>query len=340
MFERTRFVQGWIAFQTRLADGLTNFAQQRYRPLMLHAIEYRYVTASIALAALIIVGGLLASGRVSFQFFPPVEGDRVYATLTMPEGVPVEMTSDAISRLENAAFRLQAELDAERPPNAPSMVQAMFTSLGRTIDRGGGPPRPETAGQSHFGEVAINMPPFDTRGDISVKALSDRWRELAGPIPDAVALSFSAAAFTTGEAINFRLTGRDVNELREMAAELRGELTRYSGVYDISDSFRAGKQEIKLELTPAARTLGLTMNDLASQVRQAFMASKSSGTARRRRRPHHGAIPGKRTAQHRQSRGHAHPDGRRRGALFDRCAHGLVAASRPSTARTDVASSA
>ena len=270
MFERTRFVQGWIAFQTRLADGLTNFAQQRYRPLMLHAIEYRYVTASIALAALIIVGGLLASGRVSFQFFPPVEGDRVYATLTMPEGVPVEMTSDAISRLENAAFRLQAELDAERPPNAPSMVQAMFTSLGRTIDRGGGPPRPETAGQSHFGEVAINMPPFDTRGDISVKALSDRWRELAGPIPDAVALSFSAAAFTTGEAINFRLTGRDVNELREMAAELRGELTRYSGVYDISDSFRAGKQEIKLELTPAARTLGLTMNDLASQVRQAF----------------------------------------------------------------------
>ena len=42
------------------------------------------------------------------------------------------------------------------------------------------------------------MPPFDTRGDISVKALSDRWRELAGPIPDAVALSFPRA-FTTGE---------------------------------------------------------------------------------------------------------------------------------------------
>ena len=30
MLENTRFVQGWIAFQTRLADALTNFAQQRY----------------------------------------------------------------------------------------------------------------------------------------------------------------------------------------------------------------------------------------------------------------------------------------------------------------------
>jgi multidrug efflux pump subunit AcrB len=270
LFERTRFVQGWIRFQGALADGLTDFARQRYRPLMQRAIDYRYVTASIALAALVLVLGLIASGRVSFQFFPSVEGDRIYATLTMPEGVPVEMTSEAVGRLEDAAFRLQAELDAERPAGAPSMVQAMFTSLGKTIDRGGGPPRPETAGQSHFGEVAIAMPSFDVRGDVSVVAISDRWRELTGPIPDAVALSFSAAAFSTGEAINFRLTGRDVDELRAMAAELRGELGRYNGVYDITDSFRAGKQEIKLALTPAARTLGLTMNDLASQVRQAF----------------------------------------------------------------------
>ena len=270
LFERTRFVQGWIRFQTRLADGLTDFADRRYRPLMLRAIEFRYVTAAIALAALILVLGLIASGRISFQFFPSVEGDRIYATLTMPEGVPVEKTSAAIGRLEDAAFRLRTELDADRPADAPSMVQAMFTSLGRTIDRGGGPPRPETAGQSHFGEVAVAMPPFDVRGDVSVRAIADRWRELTGPIPDAVALSFSAAAFTTGEAINFRLSGRDVDELRAMAAELRGELGRYGGVYDISDSFRAGKQEIRLELTPAARTLGLTMNDLASQVRQAF----------------------------------------------------------------------
>ena len=100
--------------------------------------------------------------------------------------------------------------------------------------------------------------------------MTQRWRELTGPIPDAVELSTGAAAFTTGEAINFELTGRDVDELRRFAATLRGELARYNGVYDITDSFRAGKQEIKLALTEEGRALGLTMNDLASQVRQAF----------------------------------------------------------------------
>lgn len=270
LFEKTRFVQGWIRFQGALANGLSDFAMYRYRPLMNRAMEFRYVTAALALAALILVLGLIGSGRINFQFFPSVEGDRIYATLTMPEGVPVETTSAAIGQLERAVGQLAAELDASRPAGAPSLVQHVFTSLGTTIDRGGGPPRPASAGQSHFGEVAIGMPPWDVRGEVSVKAIADRWRALTGPIPDAVALSFSSAAFTTGEAINFELTGRNVDDLRRMATELRAELGRYNGVYDISDSFRAGKQEVKLTLTPAARTLGLTMNDLASQVRQAF----------------------------------------------------------------------
>jgi multidrug efflux pump subunit AcrB len=270
LFEKTAFVQGWIRFQTRLQEGLERFAAERYRPVLLKAMEARYVTASLAVAALIVTGGLIASGRVSFQFFPSVEGDRIYATLTMPEGVPVEVTSAAVERLERAAERLREELDEARAPEAPSMIQHMLTSVGTQIGRGGGPPRPEQPGQSHFAEVAVALPPFEDRGNVSVADMANRWRELTGPIPDAVELSFSAAAFTTGEAINFELTGRDVDELRQLAAELRAEVARYAGVYDVSDSFRAGKQEIKLELAPAARTLGLTMNDLASQVRQAF----------------------------------------------------------------------
>ena len=54
------------------------------------------------------------------------------------------------------------------------------------------------------------------------------------------------------------------------AAELRTALQGYNGVLDVSDSFRAGKQEVQLALLPEARNLGLTLNDLGQQVRQAF----------------------------------------------------------------------
>jgi multidrug efflux pump subunit AcrB len=47
-------------------------------------------------------------------------------------------------------------------------------------------------------------------------------------------------------------------------------LAEYPGVIDISDSFEEGKLEMKLALKPEVRTLGLTLNDLARQVRQGF----------------------------------------------------------------------
>jgi len=51
---------------------------------------------------------------------------------------------------------------------------------------------------------------------------------------------------------------------------VRTKLASYRGVTDIADSFRAGKQEVRLAIREEARPLGLTQSDLARQVRQAF----------------------------------------------------------------------
>ena len=75
---------------------------------------------------------------------------------------------------------------------------------------------------------------------------------------------------STGKAIEFELYGKEFDELRSAAAELRVALQGYNGVLDASDTFRAGKQEVQLTLLPEARNLGLTLNDLGQQVRQAF----------------------------------------------------------------------
>jgi multidrug efflux pump subunit AcrB len=109
---------------------------------------------------------------------------------------------------------------------------------------------------------------------MSAKDIANRWRELAGPIPDAVKLSFNADMYSAGDPINYELSGSNVDDLRTAAEMLKAELSRYDGVFDIADSFRAGKQEIKLSLLPEARNLGLTLADLANQVRAAFYGAE------------------------------------------------------------------
>jgi multidrug efflux pump subunit AcrB len=85
-----------------------------------------------------------------------------------------------------------------------------------------------------------------------------------------VELSFSAEAFSVGKALDIELRGSDFDSLRSAAAELRERLQQYAGVQDLTDTFRAGKQEVQLTLLPEARPLGLTVADLGQQVRQAF----------------------------------------------------------------------
>ncbi|MDP6415794.1 MAG: efflux RND transporter permease subunit, partial [Gammaproteobacteria bacterium] len=132
-----------------------------------------------------------------------------------------------------------------------------------------------SAGSSDVAEVVLYLTPFFDRGQISSAMIRDRWREKVGTITDALELTFNSDAFSAGEAINFRLQGRDEENLKIASTQLRAELQRYPGVFDIADSFRAGKQEVQIQLLGRGKTLGLTLNDLAMQVRQAFYGAES-----------------------------------------------------------------
>jgi len=269
----TGFSRRWNDLQSRLAAWLENIATNHYRPLLNRAVENRYITASIGLGVLILALALIASGRVVFTFFPAIEGDRVFATLEMPEGVSVEVTARGAAQLEAAARALQADL-TEFTGNEAT-ISNVLTSVGQAAQRGNGPPRRGGPGRSHFAEVVIELVPRQERNNFRSNQVARMWREKVGAIPDAVKLAFSSDEYSAGEPINYELSARNVDVIRAAATDLRAELTRYDGVFDITDSFRAGKQEIKLSLLPEGRTLDLTLSDLAGQVRSAFYGNEA-----------------------------------------------------------------
>jgi multidrug efflux pump subunit AcrB len=258
----------WNKMQSRLSNGLQDISTKVYKPFLERAITWRYATATTCLGLLILAFALIASGRVNFGFFPAIEGNRIYASLELPEGVAAETTLKAALQMQKGAQELNDEI-VQRYNLSQPLVKNTLSSVGQKVDRNG-PGEPPGPGRSNLAEIVIDILPFEERGNLSAKEIANRWRELVGPIPDAVKLSFDASTFSAGSPIEFRMQGADVEILRTAAEELKYELTRYPGVFDVSDSFRSGKQEIKLQLLPEARNLGLTLNDLGSQVRNAF----------------------------------------------------------------------
>jgi len=255
----------WQRVQGIFGDGLERLGSGAYDRFLGRAIEFRYVVLAGAVGVLLISAALFASGRLRYQFFPAVEGDIVYASLTMPPGTPVETTEAAAFQIEQAAESLRDELRH----GDDSAVVRVLTTIGNFQTRDGPPDLSVKTGGSHLAEVSLELVPGDTR-DFGGHEVAQRWRELTGGVPDAVQLVFSADAFSAGKPIDVSLRGGSIEALTAAARAVKLQLAGYPGLSDIGDSFRAGKQELKLSLLPEARPLGLSLRDLASQVRQAF----------------------------------------------------------------------
>jgi multidrug efflux pump subunit AcrB len=273
-----------INFQKAFSTKVETLINVNFRSFVIRATKVRYITVAIAFAAFLSGIGIVESGRLPFSFFPPLESDQAIAQLTMPLGTPASVTNEAVLKLERAAQSLALELANEYPAAPP--VTHILSAVGDqpSASSGGGPPGNGGGGSAsggHLGEVTLQLVPSQSR-ELETKEVAKRWRELAGQIPDSVELKFNTSLFTVGNAIDIQLEGDNVDDLRIIAEKLRVKLAEYPGVIDITDSFRSGKQELQLNISPGGEALGLTLANLARQVRQAFYGEEAQRIQRGR----------------------------------------------------------
>ena len=271
----------WRRFQSLFSRGLQFVVRKVYTPLIETALEWRYLTAAVGLSSLILTGGVVLGGGINFQFFPSIEADFMVASVTMPQGTPVAATSRAVARLEDSAARLRTRLQQETGIDYFRHVSAAIGDrplVGRG-DMPTGPP--ESQAGSHVGEVTVELIRAETRNYTS-EHLGNLWRETTGAIPEAVEVDFSMSIMDPGDDIDVQLAGPDIDRLRAAADELKARMAEYAGVHEITDSFRPGKEEMRLAIKPAAYALGLTLQDLGRQVRQAFYGEEAQRIQRGR----------------------------------------------------------
>ena len=256
-----------------VARGLKWVIRGPYARLVDFCVRWRYVTVAVGIAVLLITVGIWKGGWIKFTLFPKVESDTLICSLTMPAGTPIERTTEIATHLERSAREALAEEDKRRPEDAPPLFGHSISSVGLHM-AGRGPMAKGPSIGSHLAQVRVEILEGEAR-DLTATQLATAWREKTGPIPDAESVTFQSALFSAGNPIEVHLSLDNHEQLLAAADDLKKELRGYPGIFDVEDSFLPGKEELQLKLELTARSLGLTLNDLAQQVRHAFYGAEA-----------------------------------------------------------------
>ncbi|MEP7704659.1 efflux RND transporter permease subunit [Paraglaciecola sp. 25GB23A] len=241
--------------QQKIALSLEVFVERIYQPLLAQAMRWRYAFWVGMFACLALVIGSIASGQTKFVFFPRVQSEVATATLVMPAGTAFESTDRIVSAMTEHAKALREKYTD--PETNESVIRNIYSISGGR--------------NSTTGRVTIDtVPPEKRTLQVTTSEIVNEWRQRVGQVAGAEQLNYRAEIGGWGGApINIELKGHDTESLANLGEGLKEQLANYAAVSDIEDSLSDGKEELQLELKPEARLLGLDLNQVARQVRQA-----------------------------------------------------------------------
>jgi multidrug efflux pump subunit AcrB len=238
------------------SSGMEWFVARVYTPLLSKALYWRYISFCIAISILLLAIGLIKGGILKFEIFPEIDGFIMTSTVEFPSGTPLDITKQTIEQIDAALLRLAKHSQTR---SGDPLIQDRLSLVGQTLEN-----LPRSG--PHLGSVQVILLDSERRG-IHTKDLMIQWEKEIGPIPGVKSLTFAGLqAGPPGAPIEVWLQGRDMGDILAAADDLMDRLAKFEGVFQIRSDFSRGKNEMRLELKPQARTLGLTVDDLARQI--------------------------------------------------------------------------
>ncbi|MGR3971485.1 efflux RND transporter permease subunit [Shewanella sp. 1180_01] len=231
-------------------DRVQHFIHHSYRNFLERCIKQRYNVVAAFIGVLILSIALVASGKVRWVFFPDIPSDFIQVQLEMDEGSSEENTLKVVQSIEEALYKMNDKMEKD---NGYQVVKHSFVNM--------------SSRTSAF--IFAELTKGEDR-EVDGVTIAAAWREQLPELLSVKKLSFNASTNDAGGDISFRLTSSDLDELSAASKELKQKLASYEGVYDIADNFSSGSHEIRLKIRPEAEALGLTLSDLARQVRYGF----------------------------------------------------------------------
>ncbi len=241
------------------------------------SVKAPFVVISGAAALLIFMVSLVPAGIIHSSFFPDIEGDVISASVELPAGSTVERTSQVALKLREAGDRVLARYSSDEEREAgvpPYFVEAIYSTVGQRAIGQGGPEGTRTQSSPNLADVQIALTTSSDR-PVSAREIENAWREEIGELPEVKSLSITSDDVSFGAAVNVQLFDSNPIVLDEARKRVMAGIARINGTFDIESDQDAGQREIELRLKPEARSLGLTLEDIAGQVRAAFFGAEA-----------------------------------------------------------------
>jgi len=256
--------------QMKISRGLEDFVVTYYQPALKKALDNKSIvlTGLICFSIFIVIYTQL--GFIRFTFLPRVDASIVRLNLVMPQNTSFETTTKHIKSIEGHVRTLQEKYTSEQGQSAIQHVYMTSGAAGRSVG-------------SHLGRVSFELTPIEERHiKVTSRELSRELRKMVGNIPGAEQLSIRAEIGGSSAPINIELSGSDINRMGEVVGLLREKLKQFPTVFDIQDNFSGGKEEYIIELKPEGYALGLSLAQVANQVRHALFGIQSQRIQRGR----------------------------------------------------------
>ncbi|MGB5499424.1 MAG: efflux RND transporter permease subunit [Maribacter sp.] len=238
------------------------FRDKMYAPTLKFALQYKLLTFSFFVFALVLTLGSVGGGIIRTAFFPQIASDRVQVTLQMPNGTNEKVTDSIISVIEDKAEIVNQELTEQYLKGTDKIL---FKNVIKNVGPG-----------SSAASLTINLLPGEERpNEIRSDMVTNRLRELVGPVIGVESLVYGSGGNFGGDPVSVSLLGYNIQELKGAKAELKQALLNNSALKDVADNDPGGIKEIRLELKENAYLLGLNLRTVMNQVRAGFFGTQA-----------------------------------------------------------------
>lgn len=230
-----------------------------FKPIVVMAVQNRWITISATLGLLIICIGLLVGGRLHFTFFPSPEGTSITANARFTAGTPSYKVAEFLEQLNLA-------LDATKQELGPEIVAIAVTRLGSASTAGRGSAQTD----ERFGSIQIELVSPDHREVRNTEFIRAWQKHITLPAGIETFTLSERRTGPPGSDIDIRLSGASAETLKSAAHEVAEALKQFPGVSAIEDDMPYGQEQLIYRVKGQGEVLGLTVNNVGRQLRAAF----------------------------------------------------------------------